>query len=168
MKIFLIGLPGSGKTTLGKSLAEKLKLRFIDLDREIEKIDGQSIQEIFDKKKEPQFRELESKVLKSFCASDEDYVMAAGGGTPCFFDNLETMNRSGQTVFIDTPAKEIASRLMKTNLLERPLFARLDPDQLKDKIEFLRSQRISYYRQAQFIFSGVDISSGEIANRIKE
>jgi shikimate kinase len=154
MKIFLIGLPGSGKTTIGKLLAEKLNLLFVDLDAEIERSEGQRINQIFEKRKENYFREVESMMLKRFCSSSESFVMSTGGGAPCFHDNMVQMNEAGKTVFLDVSAKEIADRLEKTNLTERPLFAKLSPDQLKDKIEFLRSQRIGFYKQAGFIAEG--------------
>jgi shikimate kinase len=149
MKIFLIGLPGSGKTTLGKQLAEKMNLPFADLDSEIEKKEGQTVKEIFAQKKESYFREMETKTLQEFCLLKSDFVMATGGGAPCFFDNMSLMNQSGLSIFLDVPASEIARRLQQTNLTERPLFSKLSSDQLKDKIEWLRSQRISFYRQAK-------------------
>jgi len=156
MKIFLIGLPGSGKTTLGRQLAEKLNLTFVDLDLEIEKKEGKTVQEIFAKKKENYFREIESKTLKDFCLSKNDFVMSTGGGAPCFYDNITLMNQSGTTIFLDVPASEIARRLEETNLNERPLFSKLSSEQLKDKIEWLRSQRIIYYRQAKYSLTNVE------------
>ncbi len=168
MKIFLVGLPGSGKTTVGKQLAEKLNLSFVDLDLEIEKLEGKSVQEIFAKKKEDYFREIESKVLNNLCTSKVDFVMATGGGAPCFFDNMDVMNHSGRTIFLDVPASEIASRLQKTSLTERPLFSKLSSEQLKDKIEWLRSQRISFYRQAQLVTPDSSFSLEEIISLLKE
>ncbi len=162
MKIFLIGLPGSGKTTLAKSLAEKLKLPFVDLDWEIEKLERLTINEIFQLKKENYFRQAESALLKKYCASAESFVMATGGGAPCFFDNMNAMNRSGKTIFLDVPTKEIALRLTKSSLAQRPLFANMNGEVLKDKVEFLRSQRISFYKQANFTFSGNEIAMEEI------
>ena len=167
MKIFLIGLPGSGKTTLGKLLAGKLKLPFIDLDIEIEKSERQTINQIFEKRKENYFREVESAMLKKFSASSESFVMSTGGGAPCFHDNITLMNQSGKTIFLDIPVKEIADRLTNNNLAERPLLAKLNPEQLKDKIEFLRSQRIAFYKEANFIFEGTDISIEKIITEIK-
>ena len=81
--------------------------------------------------------------------------MATGGGAPCFFDNMEIMNQSGKTIFLDVSATEIARRLQETNLTERPLFSKLSSEQLKDKIEWLRSQRISFYKQAQQVVSNL-------------
>jgi shikimate kinase len=166
MKIFLIGMPGSGKTTTGKLLAEKLKLTFVDLDMEIEKSEGQSINQIFEKRKENYFREVESRILKKFCSSTENFIMSTGGGSPCFYDNMKQMNDSGKTIFLDVPAKEIANRLEKTNLTERPLFSKLSLEQLKDKIEFLRSQRINFYKQANFVFEGKEISIEKIISKV--
>ena len=167
MKIFLIGLPGSGKTTLGRQLSEKLNLSFVDLDLEIEKQEGKTVQEIFARKKENYFREMESKTLKSFCSSKSDFVMATGGGAPCFFDNMPIMNQSGKTIFLDVPASEIARRLQKTELIERPLFSKLSDDQLKDKIEWLRSQRISFYKQAGHVISNL-VSLEELVTLVRE
>ncbi len=167
MKIFLIGLPGSGKTTLGKQLAKKLKLPFIDLDTEIEKIQGQTISEIFESKKENHFREIESNLLKKFCLLFESFVMATGGGAPCFHDTMRAMNQSGTTIFLDVPSKEIADRLMKTNLSDRPLLAKMNDEALKDKIEFLRSQRIIFYRQAHLVFQNPAVSVEDMIPKIK-
>ncbi len=166
MKIFLIGLPGSGKTTLGKQLALKLNLVFIDLDKEIEKTQEQTITEIFEKKKEDYFREVESVLLTRYCVSSEKFVMATGGGTPCFHNNMTVMNQYGKTIFLDVPAKEIADRLLKTDLTERPLLAKMTTEVLKDKIEFLRSQRIGFYKLASFTFTGSEVMVQEIIETI--
>lgn len=166
MKIFLIGMPGSGKTTTGKLLAEKLKLPFVDLDVEVEKSEGQPIKKIFEAKKEDYFRQTESLTLKKFCSSAESFVMSTGGGAPCFHDNMDQMNASGKTIFLDVPSQEIATRLMKTDLNERPLLAKLSPEQLKEKIEFLRSQRIDFYKKAEYVFEGKDISIESIISKI--
>jgi shikimate kinase len=167
MKLFLIGLPGSGKTTVGKELAERLDTIFIDLDVEIEKQEGKTVQEIFAEKKEGYFRELESRTLKSLCQSEKDFVMATGGGAPCFFDNMSAMNSFGKTVFLDVDTSEICSRLEKTNLSERPLFSNLSLDQLKIKIDSLKSQRIEFYKQAKVAIS-TNITVVEILRRIKD
>ncbi|GHN00284.1 shikimate kinase [Cytophagales bacterium WSM2-2] len=166
MKVFLIGLPGSGKTTWGKQLAEKLSITFIDLDLEIERREGKTVQEIFAIKKENYFREVESRTLKNLCSDTSSFVMATGGGTPCFFDNMELMNKSGKTFFLDPPVSEITSRLLKTNLSERPLFAKLGTDQLKDKIQWLRSQRISFYKQAHTTIDTSFVSLDDLAQKI--
>ena len=168
MKIFLLGLPGSGKTTLGKELASVFRVPFVDLDAEIEKSEGMTIKEIFLSKKEDYFRKAESVQLKNWAALKSDFVMASGGGTPCFFDNLSVMNTAGITVFIDVPPGEISKRIMNTALSDRPLFAKVHPENLKDQIEFMRSHRISYYRQARIILTGAGVSSKEISDKIRK
>lgn len=168
MKVFLLGLPGSGKTTLGRKLAAELQLPFIDLDKEIEKTEGKPIREIFTEKKEEYFRKLESAELKKWCAKQTDFVMATGGGAPCFFDNIDVINKSGKSIFLDVPASEVARRMSMSPIEKRPLLAAGGRDGLKDSIEFLRSNRLSYYRQASITLSGNDISVQEMADALRK
>jgi shikimate kinase len=149
MKIFLLGMPGSGKTTLGRQLAQSMGLPFVDLDESIEQEAGASVPKIFREQGEPAFRRLEARLLGAWCTADKEFVMATGGGAPCYADNMETMNKAGITVFLDVPAKEITARILKTDLSARPLFAGVHPENLKDNIEFMRSQRVPFYRQAR-------------------
>lgn len=167
MKIYLLGLPGSGKTTLGKELAAIFGMSFADLDAEVEKSEGMSIPEIFSRKKEDHFRKAESSQLRRWSALQKDFVMAAGGGTPCFFDNLAVMNSTGTTVFLDVPPSEISRRIKGSALSGRPLFAKVHPENLKDQIEFMRSQRLSFYRQARITMTGSDVSAQVLADRIR-
>jgi shikimate kinase len=167
MKIYLVGLAGSGKTTLGKLLAEKLHLPFVDLDREIEKKEGVYINEIFRRRGEDHFRKVEAEVLKSWSMKNAGFVMATGGGTPAFFDNMLLMNLHGKTVFLDVPVREIANRILQTSQEDRPLLAGLGPEALKDKIEFLRTQRMLYYNQATIKVQGAEIQVDEIINLLQ-
>ena len=167
MKIFLLGLSGSGKTTLGKELAASLGLRFVDLDGEIEKAEGMPIEVIFKTKKEDHFRKVESRQLRQWCLTETDFVMATGGGTPCFFDNMDLINQSGTSLFLDIPPTEIVQRILKTDLSHRPLFANLRPENVKDQIEFMRSQRLSFYRQAHWTSRGTP-DSKDIIEFIKK
>lgn len=167
MKIFLIGLPGSGKTTLGKQLAGTLKIPFVDLDTEIERREGRLIREIFKQKKEDYFRVLESNELAAWCESSKEFVMATGGGAPCFFKNMEMINQAGISIFLDVPPAVIAKRIQKTNVEERPLLAAGGVDSLKDNIELMRTNRLSYYRKAHHTFSG-EAGLPEILKAIKK
>ncbi|MCX8490647.1 MAG: shikimate kinase [Cyclobacteriaceae bacterium] len=166
MKIFLIGLPGSGKTTLAKELAATLKLPYVDLDVEIEKAEMKTIPQIFKDKKEPYFRKIESQLLKSLCQSDSSFVMATGGGAPCFHENMAAMNQFGTTIFLDVPTMEIARRIVLSKGEERPLLKSNGIDGLKDQIEFLRSQRFSFYKQARLTITGNQIDANKIAEKI--
>lgn len=167
MKIFLIGLPGCGKSTLGKQLALELKLPFVDLDAEIEKSMGTSVKEIFKKKGEDFFRRKESAMLHHFCDTTSNFVMATGGGVPVFFDNMTLMNQRGHTIFLDVSPREIAERVLKTQVEDRPLLKAKHPDELKDQIEFLRSQRIPFYQQAHTCLKGQAIQLSDLVISIK-
>lgn len=167
MKIFLIGLPGSGKSTIGKSLALELSSNFIDLDQEIEKQEGRTIKQIFKQMHEGYFRQLESKALKKYCQSEDSFVMATGGGAPCFFDNMDHIKQAGKSIFLDVKPAEIARRIMNSHISERPLFSTDNAESLKDRIEFMRSQRIPFYKQAHITISGDKISITELAEVIR-
>jgi shikimate kinase len=138
----------------------------MDLDVEIEKAEMKTIPQIFKDKKEDYFRKIESQLLRAWCSSDFSFVMATGGGAPCFADNIKIMNDSGVTIFLDVPTMEIAKRIVSSKGEERPLLKSNGIDGLKDQIEFLRSQRISFYKQAQKIFSGERISAKEILKKL--
>ncbi len=167
MKIYLIGLPGCGKSTLGKQLSKRLNIPFIDLDIAIEQREGKAIKDIFKQKGEAYFRKIESDTLKKVSHGLPDFIIATGGGAPVFFDNMEVMNKLGQTVFLDVPAREITNRILKSNKEERPLLAKLAPDELKDHIEFLRSQRISFYNQAMHKISANTIRVEDVLLKVQ-
>jgi shikimate kinase len=151
MKIFLIGLPGSGKTTLGRKLAKALNIPFVDLDQEIERREGRLIREIFKAKNEEYFRVLEANELAAWCDSEKRFVMATGGGAPCFFRNMELINKAGTSIFLDIATTEIARRIEQTDVTERPLLAAAG-EALKEKLELMRANRLSFYRKAHFTF----------------
>lgn len=148
MKVFLIGLPGSGKTTLGRQIADALHIPFVDLDKEIERRERRLIREIFKEKSEDYFRILEANELAAWCENDQDFVMATGGGTPCFFKNMDVINRAGTSIFLDVDTNKIVERIRKTNVEERPLLASAGIEDLEHKIGSLRSARLPFYQQA--------------------
>lgn len=166
MKIFLIGLPGSGKTTLGKVVAELLKRPFVDLDEEIVMGERQSIAEIFVKMGEDHFRKIETKYLARFCGSSSDFIMATGGGTPCFFSNLELINKSGTSIFLDASVDEIARRMMQTELAKRPMFSSQDVGSIAERVKSMWAQRISFYQKAHLTVSGDQIDSNYLTKTI--
>lgn len=98
--IFLIGYMGSGKTTLGRGVESRAHVSFIDLDDYIEEREGMTVSEIFKARGETGFRKAERECLAELAAKD-NLLVACGGGTPCFFDNMEVMNSSGTTVWLD-------------------------------------------------------------------
>lgn len=167
MKIYLIGLPGCGKSTLGKQLSNRLDIPFIDLDIALEQREGKPVKDIFKLKGEDYFRQIESDTLRKVSHGLPDVVIATGGGAPVFFDNMKFMNEIGQTVFLDVPAREIANRILKSNKDDRPLLSKLAPDELKDQIEFLRSQRINFYKKATYTISSSIITVDDVLIKLR-
>jgi shikimate kinase len=147
MKIFLIGMPGSGKTTLGKELASHLLIDFVDLDAEIEKAERKSIPEVFSQQGESHFRIVEARLLREWAASSSSFVMATGGGAPCFHQGMEVINEYGLSVFLDCPIPTLIERVRKNK--ERPLLLASDELELKEKLERIRQSRHDCYRQAK-------------------
>jgi shikimate kinase len=138
---------GSGKTFWGRQLSQKLSIPFFDMDEQIVNSEGMSINQIFEKHGEEYFRMKEKEVLHIITESHVSFVMACGGGSPCYFNNIEYMNRSGTTVWLNTPLPVLFSRLLKEKE-ERPLLKRLTEDQLMGYIVKKFSDRKIYYEQA--------------------
>jgi len=156
MKIFLIGFMGCGKSKLGKSLSTKTEQPFLDLDDLVEAKCELSIPEIFAAFGESGFREREKEVLQSSLLA-EDTIIATGGGAPCFFDNMNWMNQNGLTIFIDTPTKVLADRLINARV-ERPLVKGKSLNELIDFIDLKLKERRPFYEQAQITLKGVDLN----------
>lgn len=148
MKIYLIGMPGSGKTTLGKKLASKLMLEFVDLDEEIEKREQKAIPEIFSQQGEDYFRLVESTLLHEWAASSKTFVMSTGGGAPCFHKGIEVINNTGISIFLDVSVAKLAKRVAEQT--NRPLLHAQGNDELIEKLQKLRLSRIPFYQQARF------------------
>lgn len=164
-KVFLIGFMGCGKSKIGKALATKLDLPFLDLDDLVEAKNQMSIPELFAAFGEQGFRELEKQTLQE-AAIANDAIIATGGGAPCFFDNMEWMNKNGITVFIDTPVTVLADRLVNARV-ERPLVKGKSYDELIAFIETKLEDRRPFYNQAQIILKGVDLSADELIEVLK-
>lgn len=165
MKVYLIGYMFSGKTTLGKVLARKLGYEFVDLDILFEQKYKTSIPIFFKKYGEQAFRIIEQQVLKSTEALD-NYVIATGGGTPCFFDNIEWINAHGISVFFNPPVSKIlyyASISKKT----RPILANKTDEERALFVEQQLQQRLPFYAQAHITFN-TDKDISELAKIITQ
>ncbi len=146
----------SGKTTLGKKLARALNYRFIDLDKLIEKDQGMEISAIFAQKGEDYFREVETRILKD-TATQQGIVLASGGGTPCFFDNMKVIKEMGVSIFLDVPAEDLARRIENHGKDDRPILS--GATSLVDTLRSRITDRIPYYSQADFTLKGeIDVS----------
>lgn len=139
-------MPGSGKSTLGKQLAESLQLPFVDLDAEIEKKESRSIKNIFSENGEVFFRLTESQTLRAWADSEKSFVMATGGGAPCFHQGIDTINATGTSIFLDVSIDELINRVGVDT--SRPLLDIADLKAKKERLLFLREQRYATYRKA--------------------
>lgn len=146
-RIFLVGFMACGKTTLGKNLAKSLGLSFVDLDMYIEGRYYKSVSDIFSELGEEKFREIERRILHEV-SEFEDVVISTGGGTPCFFDNMEYMNTMGETIYLNTNTERIAERI-KAAGDKRPLVRGKKDDELKIYIEEMKKKRESFYKKAK-------------------
>lgn len=164
-KIFLIGFMGCGKSKLGKALANKLEVPFLDLDTLVETINQQSIPQLFENLGEKGFRLKEKEALQQ-SAMDNNAIIATGGGAPCYFDNMEWMNNNGITVFIDTPVKVLADRLINARV-ERPLVKGKSLPELIEFIEAKLIERRPFYEQAHVVIKGVDLNADMLIEALK-
>jgi shikimate kinase len=146
-KIFLIGFMGSGKTTTGRKLASCLKWEFIDLDEQIEKDKGLPVSEIFALKGEDWFRTVEAKALRK-TVNRKDTVISTGGGTPCFFGNMEFMLQNGITVYLRMTPESLARRLSRSSA-GRPLLNDIGKKELPGYIRAKLSEREKWYSMAE-------------------
>lgn len=152
MRVYLTGFMGSGKSTLGKSLATALSYRFIDLDSLIEEEEGLAISEIFASKGEKEFRAIETAVLQSLSA--DDCVIALGGGTPCSDTNIDYIKSSGISFYLYLSEEDLFTRLSKLRNGNRPLIDGLDDDALDNLIRSKLEERKSFYMQADYTIDG--------------
>jgi len=152
--IYLIGMPSSGKSTLGKELARNLSYTFTDMDKLIETREQKTISEIFSNQGEAHFRELEKKTLQGF-QPDQSMVIATGGGVPCFHDNMQFIKNNGVSVFLNVELDDLAKRLYKAQGNNRPL---LDKSQSEEaviaSIKKTFEERLPYYKQADIQVDG--------------
>lgn len=146
MRIFLLGFMGAGKSYLGRKLADRLNFHFVDLDEWLENEFGMTVSQVFSVHGEPAFREKEAACLRSTLRLSE-VVIATGGGTPCFHENLAWMNEHGITVFLNAEPETIACRLA-IEKEKRPLLQDLPEEQLLDFIKQKMKERSIFYNQA--------------------
>jgi len=165
MKIFLVGLVGSGKTTLGKQLAEELQVRFLDMDWEIEKKESRSINEIFSQQGEDYFRRREAETLRDWAGSPQDFVMGTGGGAPCFYNGMDIINQSGLSIFLDVSVDELNLRLAAST--DRPLLHTADEMERKNRLQSLRDARLPIYSRAHIILENATFENLRRAIRLK-
>ncbi|MFH1319399.1 MAG: shikimate kinase [Bacteroidota bacterium] len=171
MRIFLLGYMGCGKSAIGKQLAKKLGFDFIDSDLFIENKCKKSIPEIFEAHGEEKFRELEQNCLKEIInisgsrIDSSGHVISTGGGTPCFYNNMELMNNSGITIYLQMSVENLMNRLIHQKK-SRPLIKNLSDEELKDHISENLKKRENYYLQAKHIVNAETLKIDELIGLI--
>lgn len=162
--IYLIGYMGAGKSTIGKQLADKLQLNFIDMDRFIETTHGTSITDLFLDNGEAYFRLLEHRYLEKL-STYHHTVVACGGGTPCFHNNIQLMLKTGLVIYIKQPVEVLYKRLAEEQS-QRPLLMGLDESQLKSFILENVTKRELFYNQSQIIYEPEHTSADDLITSI--
>ncbi len=156
MKLFLIGMMGSGKTYWAKQLAVALGINWLDLDATIEAETQLSIKQIFETKGEEWFRQKENETLHQL-ETYNNLVIATGGGTPCFFNNMQWMNSHGTTIFLNESLEVLVKRLSKEKA-HRPLIKNFNDDELKAFLEKKLEERKPFYSQANYEVEGNNLT----------
>jgi shikimate kinase len=156
---------GSGKTYQGRRLSERFNLPFFDLDDEIEKSENKTINEIFSLSGEEYFRSIEKELLHTISSAYPGFIMSCGGGAPCYFDNMDFMNRSGTTVWLKTSEATLFNRLLHEKE-SRPLLRGLTEEALRSFIAERLSTRKKYYEQAAYSIEEGDAGFDQLIEKI--
>ena len=166
MLVFLIGFMGCGKTTLGKSVAKKLNWQFIDLDHYIENLKESSIDKIFQTEGEEQFRKYEHEALLDIIETSHNIIISTGGGTPCYYNNIDIMNKHGLTIYLETKVGVLQNKLTFSKR-ERPLLKNMNNKELTDYINKKLSEREPIYKKAKYILDAKSIRIDSIIELTK-
>ena len=165
MRIVLVGYMGSGKSTVGKKLASKLRFSFYDTDQIIEEQYKISIYNFFEKYEEDVFRKIEYDVLKNILIHN-NAVISTGGGTPCFRNNMDIINKNSYSVYIKMHIDSIETRLINSKK-SRPLLKDISQTNLKAFIEKQLLEREKYYNQANLIIKGEKLDINYLIESLK-
>ena len=143
-KIFIVGMPGSGKSTMAKYLSSETSFKYLDLDEEIELKSKKSVSKIFEIDGEESFRVLEKETLDEIIQKEEKFILATGGGTPSYDNNMEKMNENGITIFLNTSPEILIERISRKN--KRPLF---NSTNVREKVSKIFDERIKFYKRSK-------------------
>lgn len=167
MRVFLIGFMASGKSSIGKKLAAKINKPFVDLDNYIEEKFNSTIPFLMNKRGEDEFRRIENQALHEVIKKNKYIVVSTGGGTPCFYDNMEVMNNSGITVYLEVDLSTLVSRLMLSKK-DRPLILGKSKEDLTVYVKDLMDMRKIHYKQAHYKVNGKNLNVSSLADIITE
>ena len=167
MKIVLLGYMASGKSSIGKKVAEMLCVPFVDLDVLISKKEKLSIQDIFKNKGEIYFRKKETEYLNDFLIQKDNFILAVGGGTPCYANNMAIINNNSKYFYLKSSIQSIYNKLSnKKNKHKRPLISEINNKDLKEFIAKHLFERSPFYEQAHYTVTTDNKSKKEIALEI--
>lgn len=170
MRLFIVGYMCSGKTTLGKFLADRLSCTFIDLDEYVENQEKMSVTDIFITRGEDAFRQLEHNYLKDLCLID-NVIIATGGGTPCYNDNMTLINTCGTSVYLETSVNVLIDRLLLMGHT-RPIVAGKTREELDEFVSTHLKERESFYQRSNIKLNGdvwdVERITNELLMRLRE
>lgn len=166
MRVFLIGFMASGKSSVGKKLAKKIGLPFVDLDDYIEEKYNTTIRSLIYNKGMDKFREIEKQSLETIINKNENILLSTGGGTSCYFDNMKLMNETGVTVYLEVDIHTLVNRLMYAKK-DRPLIWGKSREDLTVYAKDLLGRRQVYYQKAMHTISGKDLKIESLVNLLE-
>ena len=156
---------GSGKTLVSKELNILNNFKIFDLDAEISKQNNRSITEIFKEKGEIFFRKIEKEVLEKILSTEKNIILSLGGGTPCYYNNIDRINEKSISVFLKTNVKTLTQRL-SSEKDKRPLIQNISNEDLPEFIAKHLFERNPFYNQAKITINTDNLSAREIAEEI--
>ena len=165
MRVYLVGYMGSGKSKNGKRIANKLGFDFYDIDVLFETKYQLSINDFFIKYGENLFRKIETEVLLS-TKDFNNSVIATGGGTACFNENMEFINKNGTSIYFELSSKSLYNRL-KESKKKRPLLVDYNEDELLKRIESQLKEREAFYKQAHYTIKGENLDVNEVVELLR-
>ncbi len=165
MRIFIIGFKSSGKTTIGKKLAGKLNMDFIDLDAYIEEKTGRTVPDIFTEEGEQEFRNIEWASLVEISKKD-NIIISTGGGAPCWCDNMNLMLKKGETIYLRLDNDTLVSRL-KDATIDRPIVKNKTDEELRHYVDQLKNNCEHHYLRARHVLEGKNLKLGELVTYVR-
>lgn len=165
MNIFLTGFMGSGKSTFGRKLAKQLGLRFYDLDKMVEEKAKCSVEDIFKYLGEDTFRQMESECLHTF-EGQENFVLSCGGGTPCYFDNMEFIMEQGLCIYLEMDEASLFNRLVHAKSV-RPTIKGFTEEELKLFIKDTLAKRREIYERAHLVVPALSLKPAELKELVE-